>query len=516
MSMLWQRFRSGVLGTGAFAGADSTVRLAQGSIAQQGRREVPARERYAVLRAYFYNNDLYGILQRALYDTGLWTPAMKGIRNPAYRVVEVYPAHLWPGDLPRALPIQTENERIIDPIHQVWTWSNWAQKKQTFARWLPMLGDLFCKVATRQDAIGRPQRVYFELIDPAHVCDFDTDERGFLTYCRIDVPQTRREGDKLVRYTHVEVWSKSEGTYRRWDVDEARRMALDDLDQLGAPAETRTLASMGIDFLPLVHAKFLDVGESRGVGAYLLQLDKIDAINQDATRLAQMLFRHGKETLVVHGAGKDATGRPLPAPQLAGRMDSGNGTGTATIADSMVWYLPGEAQVDSLVPALPYEAHRNQILDALADLERDRPELAVARVQELSASDLSGRALRFALGPFVKLCEEVRGNAEDALSRLDMMALTIGKAAGLFGDLGGDFASGALEHQFAPRPIIPDSEYEQAQTAQLRADALQKQLASGAFSIAGALRDTYQLAEAEIQAMQAERASQDVLEGAQQ
>lgn len=509
MSMLWQRFRGAVDGTGVFNGYDSTARVAQGSIAQQGRRLVDPRERYAVLRAYYYGNDLYSQLSRALYDSGLWTPAVKAIRNPAYRITEAHVGHVWPGDLPDALPIQTENDKIIEPIQQFWQWSNWAAKKQLYIRTLATCGDAFAKVCTRDRADGTPARVYLELLDPAHVCDFDLDERGYVTWIRIDVPQTRRVAGKLERYTHVEVWDKAAGTYQRWEVDETQRMLLSEAIPSLTPTESRTLASMGISFVPIVHSKFTDVGDKRGVGAYLLQLDKIDAINQDATRLAQMLFRHGKETLVVHGAGKDATGRPLAPPQLAGRTDTGNGTGTAAVADSMVWYLPGEAKVDSLVPALPYDAHRNQILDGILDLERDRPELAVARVQELGANDLSGRALRFLLGPFVKLEQEVRGNAEDALARLDMMALTIGKAAGLFGDLGGDFESGALGHTFKERPIIADSDYEKAQTAQALGDASVKKLAAG-WSQAAVFRDAG-LSEAQIQEIQTEKAEQDVI-----
>jgi hypothetical protein len=506
--MLWQRVRGAVGGTGVFNGFDSTTRVAQGSIAQQGRRLVDPRERYAVLRAYYYGNSLYDQLSRALYDSGLWTPAVKAIRNPAYRIVEAHVGHVWPGDLPAALPIQTENDQIIDPIHQFWAWSNWAAKKQLYIRTLATCGDAFAKVCTRDRADGTPARVYLELIDPAHVCDFDLDERGYVVWIRIDVPQTRRVAGKLERYTHVEVWDKAAGTYQRWEVDETQRTLLGEAIPSLTPTEERTLASMGISFVPIVHSKFIDVGEARGVGAYLLQLDKIDAINQDATRLAQMLFRHGKPTLVVHGAGKDATGRPLPAPQLQGHQN-GTAHGTTPAEDAEIWAIPGDAAVDSLVPALPYDAHRNQILDGILDLERDRPELAVARVQELGAHDLSGRALRFLLGPFVKLETEVRGNAEDALARLDMMALTIGQAAGLFGDLGGRFEDGAFEHQFKERPIIESSELEDAQTAQLLGDASVKKLAAG-WSQAAVFRDAG-MSEAEIEQVQQEKAEQDVI-----
>ena len=46
------------------------------------------------------------------------------------------------------------------------------------------------------------------------------------------------------------------------------------------------------------------------------------------------------------------------------------------------------------------------------------------------------------------------------------MALTIGQSAGLFGDLGGDYASGAFVHTFAERPLMASSEADEAELVQ--------------------------------------------------
>ena len=89
----------------------------------------------------------------------------------------------------------TDNTAIISPIQQVWKWSGWGSQKQVFSRWLANFGDGFIKVARSSDG----QRVILQNIKPEHVTEIDADERGFLRWCRIDVPQTRREdGDKLV------------------------------------------------------------------------------------------------------------------------------------------------------------------------------------------------------------------------------------------------------------------------------------------------------------------------------
>jgi len=506
----WARFRNGATTTApsVFAGYESTFRTTQASLTTAAGRLVNPCERYAVLRAYYQQNQLYQALGRALYEAGIWNPAMRNLRGPAFRIVEAHVAHLWPGDLPAALPIVTENARLLDPIHQVWRWSNWAANKQVFARSLAMLGDVFVKVVRPQDANGQAAgRVYFQLLDPAHVTDFDTDERGNLTYARIEVPQRRRVGDKTEGYLHVEIWSKADQTYRRWEVDELRRELLD-AERMPPPDEEIPLARMGIDFVPIVACQFMNVGEDRGVSAYLLQLDKIDAVNQDATRLAQMLFRHNKATWALHGIGNDAAGRPLVPPAVPTSGTNTAGREIVSMEDDELYRLPGTAQLTPLVPNLQYEAHRMFNNDGLLDLQRDCPAMAWATVMELGG-ELSGRALKYKLAPFESQVREVRGNAEDALARLDAMALTIGSAApALFGEIG-SFDQGDYEHAFEPREVIPVSEYEDAQADQLKADAAGKKLTAG-WSQRGVWREAG-LSDTDIELMETEKATLDVI-----
>jgi hypothetical protein len=83
------------------------------------------------------------------------------------------------------------------------------------------------------------------------------------------------------------------------------------------------------------------------------------------------------------------------------------------------------------------------------------------------------------LGPAIKRLEEARGNAESALVRAHQMALTIGQNLSLFGNLGGDFDSGAFEHAFEARDILPTDDLEMAQTSQANAAALASMVAAG-------------------------------------
>lgn len=450
-----------------FRGSGTAYERARSNIALASGVELPPAERYALQRRYYASNGLYIDLARALYEQGIVNRSVRGLMNPAYRVVEAHVQWIWPGDLPDALPIETENEKIIDPIQQIWKWSNWSRKKQVMVRWLAMLGDVFIKVVRPND---KP-RVYFQLIDPANVTWFETDERDNLLEVRIDIPIVRT-GDTQVteRLLHTEVWSKSEQLYRRW---EHKNTPQTPVAELGQPAEEISYSQMGINFTPIVHAQFQDIGEDRGAGAFIFQLDKIDQLNAEATRLSQMMFRHNRPTLVMVG-GRDAGGRPLPPPVIG----DGAASDTLDLNDESVISVGGDTKVDSMVPNLDYGAHLKLIEQRLQDLAHDLPEMAYWSIVDMGAGAISGRALNFILGPAIRRALEARGNAEDALARADEMALSIASAGQkLFGDLG-SYDQGDFEHVFAERPVIATDALEDAQTelAKAQAGVLKKQI----------------------------------------
>ena len=342
------------------------------------------------------------------------------MRNPAFRVVEFYAAKLWPGNLPDALPIITDNPAIVDPIEQVWTWSNFSSEKQAAARWFACYGDMFIKVATRQDDNGTPTRVFLQNLEPQYVTDFDADERGFLTYVRIDIPRQRRDGDERKSYLHTEVWNKEE--YRLWEHD---KTAETPLSQLGPMRDSRPLSDFGIDFVPVVWQPFRNIGDTRGLAAITPALDKIDEANRQATRLHQMIFRNNRALWAVSANAMDAQGRPLPPP----RLGDASADNTLDVDDDTIMRLPGQATLNSLVPALNYEAALSVIDSQMAEIQRDLPELAY---YELRGRPVSGVAAELLLGDAIDRLLEARGNAETALVRADQMALTIGEAAGIF------------------------------------------------------------------------------------
>jgi hypothetical protein len=421
--------------------------------------DAPALDFYRMLEAYYFNNGLYDATQQMLYENGIWTAGMKALRNPAKRTVEFHVTHIWPGSIDKALPVVTANQRIITPLHKVWAWSNWGVKKQLAARWFALYGDWFCKVCTRQDSDGKVTGVYLQNIKPEVVTDFETDERGNITFIRLDIPTTDINGNGK---NHTEIWSKDFGL--RVYANSSTLLAGSPVKQLGPPSLSLSLSTFGIDFVPFVHASFIDMGEKRGIGVFTLALDKIDEANRMATRLHQIIFRYNRPTVAIMANGNDPSGRPLPPPKLANQQ-----AGVAEEHDDDVKSFPGTSKMEYLVANLNYQAHLDILNAQMRELEEDLPELSYYRQKELGSS-ISGRAVRLLLSQAVDRTIEARSNIEQALIRADMMALTIGAVAGLWKDIG-NFEHGDFEHLFAEREVIPFSQQEQAETISMEVSA---------------------------------------------
>lgn len=405
---------------------------------------------YEMLEEYYLNNGLYDLVSQALFDNAIWTPGMKPLRNPAHRAVEFYVSKLWPGPLDRALPIVSANKQLPDAVTKIWEWSNWAAQKQVAARWLANFGDLFVKVAEKSED-NVVTRVYLDPIKSKYVTDLDLDERGFITYIRIDVPTE----DMM----HTEVWSKTRGNYRLF---KHNRSLETPIDQLGAPADTKTFEQLGFDFIPIVHAKFQDIGETRGIGCFVHALDKIDEANRQATRLHQILFRYNKATNAVSANAMDASGKPLPPPVIEGRDGSSTDGDKVITGDDDLYLLPGMSKLEQMVPDIQYDAALSILNAQMDELAEDLPEILYYELKD--KGELSSLALKTLLGPAVDKVLEARGNAEAALVRADQMALTIAGVHKLPGFEGlGTFENGDLTHSFAAREVIAMSPKERAE-----------------------------------------------------
>lgn len=453
------------------------------------------RDLQNLLLAYSLNIGLYDWLTQNRYEAGTSGESLKGIRTPCAEIEDFYVSVLWSGDLEEAFPIDTDHEAILEPIEQIWEWSNWANEKDVAVRAYARYGDLFIKCIPSADA----QQVRLELVEPQHVSDF-TEESGLLKMIRLDIPQSQTTAAGITEWrTHTEVWDKATQTYRRW----LHEQGLDaPLDQLGEPEEELSLMDFGADFVPFVHAKFrAELGDKWGMGAYTHLLDKIDELNRKATRHSELMFTHLGVSWQLTSNNMDGNGRPMPAPTLANDTD-----GIVTLGQERFFKPPSGWRVEQMVPDLNYAAYLATIESEVHALQRAAPEMLYSSLVE--RGELSGRALRYMLMPAISKAERARATADRILIRAHMMLLTMAKNLGLPIARGiGTYEAGQFDHRFEKRDILPVDAEELAATRKLKAETgiLLKQLG---YTDAAIQREEFGLTDQEIQEMAAERETQ--------
>ena len=145
-----------------------------------------------------------------------------------------------------------------------------------------------------------------------------------------------------------------------------------------------------------------------------------------------------------------------------------------TIGDDQYYALPTGWSLSHLTANLDYGAALNIVNAQMQELRDDLPELAYYQLRDLG--QISGKAVQLLLSDARDRVVEARGNADDALVRLNQMALTIGALAKLPDFTGlGAWESGDFDHTIGERPVfeLPESEqadvdYRKAQTAILK------------------------------------------------
>lgn len=428
---------------------------------------LPSAELYDVLWTYYLNNGLYDSLREAGYR--LENRKLQEIYNPAQRAVEFFVDTVWPGPLEKAHPLQIDSSKgdlIADSIRQIWIWSNWAQRKAVAIRWAGITGNVFIRVARplpRGPEMEAPQRVFMQLIRPRFMTYMETDERDYITLARLDIPQTvsaSTDGKQTGMSTtyQTELWER--GRLRIWHQDKGPQRPV---AELGEPVYEVDLEQWGLDFIPIVHAKHHDLGDDQGVGAYTLQLSKINELNRLATRLHQILFRHNDVTWALEANMMDPSGRPIPPPRLRNIEAPDTDVETVEMGGERFYRLPGMAKLTSLIPQLNYGAHLDAVVAQMEEIERDLPQLAYYKLKDLP--EMSGIALRTMLMPALAKARQVRGSMEESLVRAHKMALTIGREVGAFTGEVGEYERGDFDHHFVDRAVLPVSRHEAAELA---------------------------------------------------
>lgn len=390
--------------------------------------------------------------QQALYR---W---IRGIYNPTYRLGDFWRSHVWGGRLdpdagdgketPSAIPIITENEALRPALAQLWRWSNWGINKGILPLWGSVLGDLAIQ-ATDDPA---KKQVYLQLIHPSIIKETTLDSRGNVKGYVIEEQRSDpRNPNNNVTYQEIVERDGDNVTYRT---------LLN--GQVYAWNGTTGEWSAPYGFVPMVMIQHNNVGLQWGWS----EIHSGRAKFQETDDIASKLNDQVRKTV-------DAAWffTKMEAPRSTPKI-----TGTTPTSDNPqpgrqevpAIYAPEGSTATPLIATLDIAGALANIDAMLKELEKDYPELQM----DIWAADkaASGRALRTARMRVETKVEERRPNYDDALIRIQQMAVAIGgyrKYEGFAGFGLDSYQAGDLDHYIGDRPVfakdpLDDIEVEQA------------------------------------------------------
>lgn len=394
--------------------------------------------RYAYNEGY-YNNIPYGSSYSAVQKArkGLYK-FIRPVNNPAARLVELYVGEVYGGaiDLQElqagAIPIQTDNDDIRPALITLYQDSNWNSNKGLYVRFGAMLGDVAVKLVDDRSQ----QRVFLEVLHPAKIHSVKRDSRGRIEQARIEYD--RREinpvtGNADVIYTYAEDITPDEfRTYR-----DGKPHAYYN-DAAGQPVDNWRNE---YGFVPLEIVQHHDMGLGWGASCFQHAIAKIDEINDawsllnDSVRknIDIVWFMRGKAgSLEFDRNDRDQT------PILFGGVDA----------------QPPVA----MVPNVDIGSAGQNVLNMLAELDRDMPELALHQLR--SQGNLTAPGVRAGWSDAINKIVAARASYDNGLVNLNKMGLYIGALNGYRGYEGvrgvSDLDDDRLEHHIAERPVIED------------------------------------------------------------
>lgn len=455
MATIWSRVVSGLQG---FKAGFLQPEAGAGSTAYAESR----LNRYDLLWALYGNaayTDLIRVLQRYQTDRRFYR-YIRGIYNPARRIVEFYVQHVAGGILDTrpdrgALPIEIETgveaawPEMRAAIGQVWQWSNWQSKKSVMVRHGAALGDTFLKVV--DDTVKG--KAFTQVLWPGIVTAATHDDYGNVVAYTIEY--TARDAGTGNSYRYKETCDKA--TFATFRDD--KPFGYD-----GAPAAWEN----PYGFVPMVHVQHLDLGGDWGAVPHHATMDKVHELNDQASLL------------------NDQVRKAVNVPWAFIGVDPGDITLTSGQDEVPILAIRGASKNEVELKALLYEIDIEHALAnvqaQIEEIERDHPELTIRKLRE-QVRDVTGRAVRLIFDDAERLVVEARANYDDGQRRALQMAMSIAGFRG-YGpafegiDLG-TYAAGGLDFRFGERPVLPEDEAERTQADLQRAQAAEAKLAAG-------------------------------------
>lgn len=434
------------------------------------------RLRYAIFWAFYENT--------AFRDTHKWSPAYKtkyglyryirSIYSPTYRLGEFWKSHLWGGVLDlgnkqSSIPIETENENIIDALSILYRWSNWHINKDICTLHGSILGDV--GIAVVDDRLR--EKVYLQLINPGTIANIEKDSFGNVKSYTIQekrmnpidqsrevtyTEEAKRDGDDVIYTTY------KDGALYDWSLD-----------------ERGPIWSEPYGFIPLVMIQHNNVGLDWGWSEFHPSHQRFAELDGLSSAFNDYIRKTVNAPMLLAGVNK-----PSSTPNVTRTQPT-----DSTYSDSPIpgrdelpyLYGPVGARPEPMIASLDIPGTLTAIMELLKNLEEDYPELKQSRRAEEGGGEKSGRAYREARREASNKVIERRVNYDDALVRANQMALAIGGFRNYDGFTDFDlesYTAGDLDHKIISRPVFGRDPLDDLELEEKRAMVIQTYTNSGA------------------------------------
>lgn len=317
---------------------------------------------FRVRRAY-YDGSVYQSAWGALgWLRGRLGGAVRGLYLPCARAVNL-DSGIVPGGWATegAAPAQ---------LAEVFGWSDWSIMGPLFVHY----GALYGNVVLRVSDVRGAGRVVICPVRPEHVLLVRAGLYGREAVMALCVQRVEVDG-RSVEYAEV-VEARRVRTFI-----EGEAAGVD-----GRPASYDN----ALGFVPFVEVRHIDGGDELGACAFQDALNLLDAVNEVATDLAEIVKKHAKPKWAVLGADES---------DLSNEDD--------------IWTFPQGSDVKVLVPGIDVTGVLKFLQDTRMQVERSIPELAFDEI--ISKYNLATATVELQLAELVLLIRRVRPNYDRGL-----------------------------------------------------------------------------------------------------
>lgn len=420
--------------------------------------------RYAYFKAYRDNTMYTDLVSWTLQQKidGRLDKFIKPFFNPVSRQNDLIAAGVYGGTLDLehmtggAVPIVTDNPAVINALRQLFIWSRWGENKNLYVRQAALLGDVGLKIVDDREH----QKVFIEVLDPGKIRDAKFDDAGNVKAAIIEYE--REEEPDPTKMNPSRIFTQPETRLRKTYVY-TEKITGPDTDPRGPgyPGQFQTFKNgepfafyndaegNPIDhwdnecgFVPLIIAKYKEIGLDWGANSFYNALSKIDGINNLASQINQQVRKSVNLIWYFAGVTKESeidagVDKPDKVPAL---------------------YGPEGSQPFPMIGNLPIADALAVLNDMQEELKKDLPELALQEMRD-KGGNFTAPGVRAIYSDAVGRIEEAQGNLDHAAIRAFQMAMTIGGMNNYQNFLGfgpDSYDRGDMDFYIKPRPVISD------------------------------------------------------------